>query len=542
MSSVVKIDMFKKIGLYYRTIKHLKPIQIRYRLWYILRNKLRQLAGHNYPLLIPKEGNTLNLKEGIPKPSTCNFQPATTSVSFTFLNQSHTFEEAIDWNLNRYGKLWTYNFNYFDYLHQPEMTKEQGLKLIQSFIDQIRNNREGMEPYPTSLRGINWINFLNKHEISDKEVDASLYAQYRILMDNLEYHLLGNHLLENGFSLLFGAFYFQDKKLFDTALRILKEQLEEQILGDGGHFERTPMYQQILLDRLLDCINLVKNNTWINDKYLNKKLISKASLMLGWLQEISFKNNNIPLVNDATLGIAPDKQELEEYAKRLNVSPKKVQLKESGYRKFDRDGIELLIDIGRIGPDYQPAHAHSDTFNFILHYDNKPIIVDTGISTYEDSDRRLIERGTSAHNTVKYGDIEQSEVWSAFRVGRRAKPFKIQKSESSAKAFHDGYSHLGVIHSRKWKLIEDSIVITDWLQGQNQKESKAYFHIHPDIEPEITEKDIFQVADIMLSFDGCKKSELKHWSFASGFNKLVDGFKIEVSFTGKLRTRITCPV
>ena len=78
------------------------------------------------------------------------------------------------------------------------MTKEQGLELIRKFISQISDNREGLEPYPISLRGINWIKFLTIHDISDKEIDFSLYAQYQILLDNLEYHLLGNHLLENG--------------------------------------------------------------------------------------------------------------------------------------------------------------------------------------------------------------------------------------------------------------------------------------------------------------------------------------------------------
>src|SRR5699024_2403521 len=121
----------------------------------------------------------------------------------------HSFQEAINWNTTTHGKLWAYNLNYFDYLHQPGMTKKQGLELIDDFISQIEDNREGLEPYPISLRRINWIKFLSDHGIQDAAIDASLYAQYQILLDNLEYHLLGNHLLENGCSLLFGAYYFQ---------------------------------------------------------------------------------------------------------------------------------------------------------------------------------------------------------------------------------------------------------------------------------------------------------------------------------------------
>ena len=66
-------------------------------------------------------------------------------------------------------------------------------------------------------------------------------------MDNIEYHILGNHLLENGFSLFFGAYYFQDEKFYVKAKKILTDELDEQILEDGAHFELSSMYHQIML-------------------------------------------------------------------------------------------------------------------------------------------------------------------------------------------------------------------------------------------------------------------------------------------------------
>ena len=45
---------------------------------------------------------------------------------FTFLNIPHDFSDKIDWNYRSYGKLWTYNLNYFDFLNQEEMSKEIG--------------------------------------------------------------------------------------------------------------------------------------------------------------------------------------------------------------------------------------------------------------------------------------------------------------------------------------------------------------------------------------------------------------------------------
>jgi len=168
---------------------------------------------------------------------------------FIFLNCSKKFRGKVDWNYGKYGKLWTYNLNYFDFLNQG--FNDDYIALIEEFIDNIEMVDAGMDPYPISLRGINWIKFLSIHNINNSKINDSLYGQYYILHDNIEYHLLGNHLLENAFSLLFGAYYFQDDLLYQTSKKILISELEEQILDDGGHFELSPMYHQIILFRVV---------------------------------------------------------------------------------------------------------------------------------------------------------------------------------------------------------------------------------------------------------------------------------------------------
>ena len=51
---------------------------------------------------------------------------------FRFLNQNKAFE-TIDWNYDGYGKLWTYNLNYFDYLLQEGMDSETVLGLMKEY-------------------------------------------------------------------------------------------------------------------------------------------------------------------------------------------------------------------------------------------------------------------------------------------------------------------------------------------------------------------------------------------------------------------------
>ena len=515
---------------YYNTLKYLKPTQIEYRLYYLLRNKYRKITNFSYPLSLPRESADIKLKPSIP--SLQSFRKEGKRKCFEFLNLKECFEK-IDWNFEKFGKLWAYNLNYFNYLEQKEMDKEEGIKLIKEFIENIKENEEGLEPYPISLRGINWIKFLSKHSIKDKTVINSLYAQYKILADNLEYHVLGNHILENGFSLLFGGYYFNDEELYEKGKEIIKAELEEEILPDGAHFELSPMYHQLILFRTLDSLNLVQNNDLFG-KELEEILQDKASLMLGWLNRITFRNGNIPLFNDSTNKIAPTTKELNEYAESLGVKERKTSLKESGYRKFENDLYELIADVGNIGPDYIPGHAHSDTFNFELYVNEKPFIVDTGVSTYENNERRFIERSTYSHNTVKIGNYEQSEVWSSFRVANRAKIVSLKESENEVEATHNGYEKIGFLHTRAFRAEKNEIVMEDKIskiEGEKDKdiEKTAFLHFHPSVSVTVL-NDTVKTNMGEIKIKGAEKIEIDDFYYAPEYNRLKRSKMVKIKF------------
>ena len=172
--------------------------------------------------------------------------------------------------------------------------------------------------------------------------------------------------------------------------------------------------------------------------------------MLAWLRQITFQNGDFPRLNDSASEIAPTPDELFGYAARLNVEIKNIALKESGYRKFQFADYEYIVDVGHIGPSYLAAHAHSDTFNFVIHAKGQPFVVDTGISTYENDENRQRERSTSAHNTVQIGEVEQSEIWSSFRVAQRAKIINLKETKNTIKASHNGYARIGATHTREF--------------------------------------------------------------------------------------------
>ena len=76
----------------------------------------------------------------------------------------------------------------------------------------------------------------------------------------------------------------------------------------------------------------------------------------------------------------------------------------------------------------------------------KRVFVNCGTSQYGTGVMRQKERGTAMHNTVVINNLNSSEVWSGFRVARRAKPVdfisKNNKKFITVKCAHDGYKRL----------------------------------------------------------------------------------------------------
>ena len=524
----------RKLQLIFNTIIHLKFIQIYYRLYYLFRNKI---FGYNFKNKNINDFNPIVWENRIDYDNSY-FKKEN---SFTFLNISHSFSDKVNWNINQFGKLWTYNLNYFDFLNQENISKETGLQLIQDFIKNNPLLKDGKEPYPISLRGINWVKFLSNNQVKDELINNTLYFHYCILFKNLEYHLLGNHLLENAFSLLFGAYYFNDDKLYNKSKNLLISELNEQVLKDGAHFELSPMYHQIILLRLLDCVQLIKLNPIWRKNELLSFLEEKASIMSSWLKNITYNNGEIPMVNDATYTIAPSSKELFNYAKHLGINSQIIPLSDSGYRKINSNNYELLIDVGNVGPSYQPGHAHSDTFNFELMKRGIPIFVDTGISTYEKNVNRQEQRSTHSHNTVKIGSKDQTQVWGGFRVAKRAKITHLIEKPNLIEASHDGYLSDGYKHTRSFLWGEKYLILKDKINRSTSNNAKAYFHLHSSVTKPLVEGNnvILESSGVSIEFERASTIYVEEYQLSVGFNKTNLAYKIVVLFDQTLKTKIS---
>lgn len=483
--------MISLILRYYHTLRYLKPIQLVGWVYFLLPRFIR--ASKRAP-------RCFAITVGVPhilKPiSTKDYQ------TFTFLNQTEHLPEKA-WDHDSLSKLWRYHLHYFDYLlssSRDDYATDPQKKITASALIQqwIAENPFGLgtgwEPYPTSLRLVNWIKWMHATAYADPIMLHSVWNQLRYLADRLEYHLRGNHLLANAKALIFAASLFDDPKARryqSRGLRVFFSQLEEQFLPDGAHVELSPMYHAIAMEDLMDVYGWFGSMLDTPSKAQLKHRILKG---LEWLTAFTYDDGTLAYFNDVSEHQSPSIHQLVAYAQHIGLpipnstlEKRSAYFSDSGYVCVHSKKLHALLDIGKIGPDWLPGHAHADTLCFELAIQNQRILVNSGTSLYGISEERQRQRSTRAHNTIVIDDENSSQVWASFRVAQRAYPFDVEVNlEEAVKricASHDGYQRLDQknIHRRAWEFDEHGLTITDEIMHDYEKaQSRWYFH--PDIE------------------------------------------------------------
>ena len=475
---------------YWHTLRHLKPIQFYGRIWFRLARPrvdlrptppLRLLCGHDWVKSAERRASLLGPER------------------FSFLNEMHDLADH-GWDDPALEKLWRYNLHYFDDLNAQNAIARvewQQALLLRWVRENPPTTGTGWEPYPTSLRIVNWIKWvLNGNELPPECLD-SLAVQTGWLVKRLEVHLLGNHLFANAKALVYASLLFEGPEAeawLEKGMRILEREVPEQILSDGGQFERSTMYHALALEDMLDLCNVTAAFSGAIPPHWRGTLAGwrgRIGPMRDWLGAMCHPDGEISLFNDAAFGIAPEPAELERYADHVCMSlaqPGHTQmgvthLAQSGYVRVAQNEMVAILDVAPIGPDYLPGHAHADTLSFELSVFGQRVLVNSGTSCYGLSLERARQRETAAHNTVVVDGQSSSEVWASFRVARRARPLGLEiVREGGMKVVcsHDGYRRLHgqPMHKRQWLFEATSLVVEDRVSGRFGH-AEARFHLHP---------------------------------------------------------------
>lgn len=222
---------------------------------------------------------------------------------FRFLEEEVDFGAAIDWGAPDQSLLWRFHLHYFDWLprlagEQPELALEQ----VKSWVD---SNPAGLppawHPYPSSLRIVNWARSLAMlGSASAEQILRSLSRQAALLEANLEYHLGGNHLIENAYALLIAGLFFRCPAAAtweSRGLQLLVSELQKQVLADGGHFERSLSYHFRVNLVCREAVQLLR----ANGRAVPLELIEIDNRMSRFTQALLHDDGNIPLFQDSQL-------------------------------------------------------------------------------------------------------------------------------------------------------------------------------------------------------------------------------------------------
>ena len=220
------LSIFKKVVLYFHTLRYLKPKQIYHRIWF------RFTKNHSDNSLTPAVRNKLG----------SFYSPARRAASLLdadtlyLLNQSGSLS-TIGWGdiseTGSHSKLWRYNQHYFDDLNalNPESRKHWHLALLQRWVTENEaGSGVGWDPYPTSLRIVNWVKWSYAGNALPAACVQSLAVQARYLMKRIEWHILGNHLFANAKALIFAGLFFSGNEAdqwLSKGLKIVADELHE---------------------------------------------------------------------------------------------------------------------------------------------------------------------------------------------------------------------------------------------------------------------------------------------------------------------------
>ncbi len=526
-------DMLK-IKTYWNTIKYLKSTQITAQVSKRFKSIIAKPVIKQIPecrklsLFIP----SLDLNESY----IARFSPALILQGKVMLLH-HAYDISFNMDSKKsMSPLCWYNMLYFEYaVSLAASYSKTGKKDYPDAFKKIFNDYLRADlPYAPYVISLQIPNLLIAIELFGDSLDRGfvntinneIYRQYCYLQKHCEAYLLGNHYFENLKALIIASFYFQDDKSCSRYAKMLEKQATEQILPDGMHFELSPMYHKIILEDLLR-LNRLKGCQFL------EWVPIAISKMANALYILEHDLSRIPLFNDAGDNVSKSyeslvKAVLDETGTDLHTEGN--TLPDAGYYRLDRDGLSVIVDCGKIGPDYIPGHGQCDCLSFELFYKGVPLIVNSGTYQYQ-GDKRKYFRSTAAHNTIVMDNCEQSQCWGEHRVANRIGNLS---ANCDGKIFRGTYtSAYQKIHNRSVSMKSGEVLVLD--NTENAKEVKSYIRI-PDsfsISDEfyITDRQGKSVCSIEpVNCKGKKCQEDNMTMYAPEFGKLERCTCIEFSW------------
>jgi uncharacterized heparinase superfamily protein len=283
------------------------------------------------------------------------------------------------------------------------------------------------------------------------------------------------------------------------ATKRLGEELERQILPDGGHISRNP---GALIELLLDLLPLRQVFTSRNIPP-PPALLNAIDRMMPMLRFFRHGDGNFALFN----GMGPTPPDLLTTIlayddARGTPAPNAPH---SGYQRVEAAGTVVLMDTGQAPPLEVSQEAHAGCLSFELSTKLNRIVVNCGLPATGRESWRQVARATAAHSTVTFNDVSSCRFIESGSIKRMLQGMPIvggprtvtvdrdeQPEGTVLRASHNGYAeNFNVIHQRALMLSTDGHRLDGEelftpAKGESvpagRDQFAVRFHLHPSVK------------------------------------------------------------
>lgn len=284
-----------------------------------------------------------------------------------------------------------------------------------------------------------------------------------------------------------------------SASKKLSDELQRQILPDGGHISRNP---GALIELLIDLLPL-RQTFAARNIAPPPALLNAIDRMMPMLRFFRHGDGNFALFNG--MSATPSDLLATLLAYDDTHGAPMANMPHTGFQRLDAGQTTLIIDTGPPPPAGVSHDAHAGCLSFELSSGISRIITNCGMPTTGRDNWRPFARGTAAHSTLTYHDTSSCQFveMSAMKRLLHGAPVingpvevesyrEIVQDGTLLTTSHDAYlAKFGVIHRRVLMIASDGGRIDgeDTLsppQGARLKGTEAdfalRFHLHPAVK------------------------------------------------------------
>ena len=269
---------------------------------------------------------------------------------------------------------------------------------------------------------------------------------------------------------------------------MLSDELDEQILPDGGHLSRNP---RLLIELLLDLLPL-RETFAARGLEPPRGVLTAIERMMPHLRLFRHGDGSLALFNGMGTTAADLMATLAAYDDARGRPTEHAAY--SGYSRLSAERSVVVADAGAPPRGAYSIEAHAGCLAFEFSSGPQRIIVNCGASRFGPPELRLAARSTAAHSALVLEDRSSANfgmVLGEMRIVSGPHDVRVARQDGAEGpewvASHDGYRRsLGAVHTRRLLLARDGAMLSgeDEVKLSGARESlpaAARFHLHPNV-------------------------------------------------------------